>query len=246
MTQNVPITMAFGAGLISFLSPCVLPLIPGYISFISGVSLQEMKDGSPGNGLLNRQKLSVVLNSIFFIGGFSTIFILLGASATWLGTLLSTKISFLTKISGVVIIFFGVFKMGLIRPLFFFKEAKFNVENNKFGFIWALIIGASFAFGWTPCIGPILTGILAFAGTLEHVNQGILLLSVYSLGLGIPFLLTAFGVNQFFRFFNRIKRHLGLLEKITGVIMILLGLLIFFDKLILIPGYLPFLNKFAL
>jgi cytochrome c-type biogenesis protein len=238
--------MAFGAGLISFLSPCVLPLIPGYISFISGVSLQEMKDGSPGNGLLNRQKLSVVLNSIFFIGGFSTIFILLGASATWLGTLLSTKISFLTKISGVVIIFFGVFKMGLIRPLFFFKEAKFNVENKKLGFIWALIIGASFAFGWTPCIGPILTGILAFAGTLEHVNQGILLLSVYSLGLGIPFLLTAFGVNQFFRFFNRIKRHLGLLEKITGVIMILLGLLIFFDKLILIPGYLPFLNKFAL
>jgi cytochrome c-type biogenesis protein len=246
MTQNVPITMAFGAGLISFLSPCVLPLIPGYISFISGVSLQEMKDGSPGNGLLNRKKLFVVLNSIFFIGGFSIIFILLGASATWLGTLLSTKISFLTKIAGLVIIFFGVFKMGLIRPLFFFKEAKFNVENRKLGFIWALIIGASFAFGWTPCIGPILTGILAFAGTLEHVNQGILLLSVYSLGLGIPFLLTAFGVNQFFRFFNRIKRHLGLLEKITGGIMILLGLLIFFDKLILIPGYLSFLNKFAL
>jgi cytochrome c-type biogenesis protein len=238
--------MAFGAGLISFLSPCVLPLIPGYISFISGVSLQEMKDGSPGNGLLNKQKLSVVLNSIFFIGGFSTIFILLGASATWLGTLLSTKISFLTKIAGLVIIFFGVLKMGLIRPLFFLKEAKFNMENKKLGFIWALIIGASFAFGWTPCIGPILTGILAFAGTLEHVNQGILLLSVYSLGLGIPFLLTAFGVNQFFRFFNRIKRHLGLLEKITGGIMILLGLLIFFDKLILIPGYLPFLNKFAL
>ncbi|MBW1724619.1 MAG: cytochrome c biogenesis protein CcdA [Deltaproteobacteria bacterium] len=246
MTQNVPITMAFGAGLISFLSPCVLPLIPGYISFISGVSLQEMKDGSPGNGLLNRQKLSVILNSIFFIGGFSAIFILLGASATWLGTLLSTKISFLTKIAGLFIIFFGVFKMGLIRPLFFFKEAKFNVENKKLGFIWAMIIGASFAFGWTPCIGPILTGILAFAGTLEHVKQGILLLSVYSLGLGIPFLLTAFGVNQFFRFFNRIKRHLGLLEKITGGIMILLGLLIFFDKLILIPGYLPFLNKFAL
>jgi cytochrome c-type biogenesis protein len=246
MTQNVPITMAFGAGLISFLSPCVLPLIPGYISFISGVSLQEMKDGSPGNGLLNRRKLSVVLNSAFFIGGFSAIFILLGASATWLGTLFSTKISFLTKIAGLVIIFFGVFKMGLIRPLFFFKEAKFNVENNKLGFIWALIIGASFAFGWTPCIGPILGGILAYAGTLEDVHQGILLLSVYSLGLGIPFLLTAFGVNQFFSFFDRIKKHLGLLEKITGGIMILLGLLIFFDKLILIPGYLPFLNKFAL
>ena len=246
MTHDVPITMAFVAGLISFLSPCVLPLIPGYISFISGVSLQEMKVGSPGNGLLTRQKLFVVLNSVSFIAGFSLIFILLGASATWLGTLLSTKISFLTKIAGLVIIFFGVFKMGLIRPLFFFKEARFNVENKKLGFIWALIIGASFAFGWTPCIGPLLAGILAYAGTLEHVNQGILLLSVYSLGLGIPFLLTAFGVNQFFRFFNRIKRHLGLLEKITGGIMVILGLLIFFDKLILIPGYLPFLSKFAL
>ena len=238
--------MAFAAGLISFLSPCVLPLIPGYISFISGVSLQEIKDGTTGNGLLNRQKLSVILNSIFFIGGFSVVFILLGASATWLGTLLATKISFLTKLAGLVIIFFGVFKMGLIRPIFFFKEARFNVENKRLGFIWALIIGASFAFGWTPCIGPILTGILAFAGTLEHVNQGILLLSVYSLGLGIPFLLAAFGVNQFFLFFNRIKRHLGLLEKISGGIMVLLGLLIFFDKLILIPGYLSFLNKFAL
>jgi cytochrome c-type biogenesis protein len=246
MIHDVPITMAFGAGLISFLSPCVLPLIPGYISFISGVSLQEMKDGSAGSGLLNSQKLSVVLNSLFFIAGFSAIFILLGASATWLGTLLSTKISFLTKLAGLVIILFGVFKMGLIQPLFFFKEARFNVENKKMGPIWALVIGASFAFGWTPCIGPILTGILAFAGTLEHVNQGIFLLSVYSLGLGIPFLLTAFGVNQFFRFFNRIKRHLGLLEKITGVIMVLLGLLIFFNKLILIPGYLSFLNKFAL
>ncbi len=246
MIHDVPITMAFGAGLISFLSPCVLPLIPGYISFISGVSLQEMKDGSAGTGLLNSQKISVVLNSIFFIAGFSSIFILLGASATWIGTILSTKISFLTKVSGLVIILFGLFKIGLFRPLVFFKEARFNVERKKVGFIWALVIGASFAFGWTPCIGPILTGILAFAGTLEHVHQGVFLLSVYSLGLGIPFLLTAVGVNQFFSFFNRIKRHLGLLEKITGGIMILLGLLIFFDKLIVIPGYLPFLNKFAL
>jgi cytochrome c-type biogenesis protein len=238
--------MAFGAGLISFLSPCVLPLIPGYISFISGVSLEEMTDDSSGNGLLSSQKVSVVLNSIFFIVGFSTVFILLGATATWIGTLLSTKISFLSKVAGLVIILFGVFKMGLFRPLFIFKEIRFNFESKKVGFIWALAIGAAFAFGWTPCIGPILTGILAFAGTLEHVNQGVLLLSVYSLGLGIPFLLTAVAVNQFFRLFNRIKQHLGLLEKITGGIMVLIGLLIFFNKLIVIPGYLPFLNKFSL
>jgi len=238
--------MAFGAGLISFLSPCVLPLIPGYISFISGVSLQEMQNGSLADGLLNSQKITVILNSMFFIVGFSVIFILLGASATWIGTLLSTRISFLTKAAGLVIILFGLFKLGLFRPLVFFKEVRFNVERKKVGFIWALIIGASFAFGWTPCIGPILTGILVFAGTLDHVHQGVLLLSVYSLGLGIPFLLTALGVNQFFKFFDRIKRHLGLLEKIAGGIMVIIGLLIFFNKLIVIPGYLPFLNKFAL
>ena len=238
--------MAFGAGLISFLSPCVLPLIPGYISFISGVSLQEMQNGSLADGLLNNQKLTVILNSMFFIVGFSIIFILLGASATWIGTLLSTRISFLTKAAGLVIILFGLFKLGLFRPLVFFKEVRFNVERKKVGFIWALIIGASFAFGWTPCIGPILTGILVFAGTLDHVHKGVLLLSVYSLGLGIPFLLTALGVNQFFKFFDRIKRHLGLLEKIAGGIMVIIGLLIFFNKLIVIPGYLPFLNKFAL
>ena len=238
--------MAFGAGLISFLSPCVLPLIPGYISFISGVSLQEMQNGSLADGLLNSQKLTVILNSMLFIVGFSMIFILLGASATWIGTLLSTRISFLTKAAGLVIILFGLFKLGLFRPLVFFKEVRFNVERKKVGFIWALIIGASFAFGWTPCIGPILTGILVFAGTLDHVHQGVLLLSVYSLGLGIPFLLTALGVNQFFKFFDRIKRHLGLLEKIAGGIMVIIELLIFFNKLIVIPGYLPFLNKFAL
>jgi len=237
--------MAFAAGIISFLSPCVLPLVPGYVSFISGVSVQEMKDSDTGMALSNSQRLTIVLNSMFFIAGFSGVFILLGASATWIGALLSDKISFLTKIAGVVVIFFGLFKLGLVRPLFFFKEAKFNVEGQTLGFIWALVIGASFAFGWTPCIGPILGGILTYAGTLEHVNQGIVLLSVYSLGLGIPFLLTALAVNQFFRFFNRIKRHLGLLEKITGVIMIIIGLLIFTNKLILIPSYLPFLNKFA-
>ena len=238
--------MALTAGIISFLSPCVLPLVPGYISFVSGVSLEEIKEGYTGTALLNKKKLYVVLNSIFFIAGFSGVFILLGASATWIGALLSTKISFLTRIAGLIIIFFGLFKIGLIRPLLFFKEVKFNVGDKKLGLIWAFLIGAAFAFGWTPCIGPILGGILAYAGTLENAHQGILLLSVYSLGLGIPFLLTAFGVNQFFRFFDRIKRYLGPLEKITGVIMVIMGVLIFTNTLILIPGYLPFLNKFAL
>ncbi len=136
--------------------------------------------------------------------------------------------------------------MGLIRSFFFFKEARFELKDKKFGYGGALLIGASFAFGWTPCIGPILGGILTYAGTLENVKKGIILLLIYSMGLGIPFLLTAFGVNQFFGFFDRIKRHLGLIDKVSGFIMVILGLLIFSNKLVLIPGYLWFLNKLAL
>ncbi len=246
MTNDVTIWMAFVAGILSFLSPCVLPLVPGYVSFISGVSLQEIKESHTGSALSHKKKLSVVLNAMFFVAGFSGVFILLGASATWIGALLSSKITFLTKMAGLVIIIFGLFKIGLIRPLVFFKEARFNVGDNKLGLIWAFLVGAAFAFGWTPCIGPILGGILAYAGTLEDVHKGIWLLSAYSLGLGIPFLLTALGVNQFFSFFNRIKKHLGLFEKITGIIMVILGLMIFTNTLVLIPGYLTFLNKFAL
>lgn len=238
--------MAFAAGLISFLSPCVLPIVPGYISFISGVSMMEIMETNGDQVILKREKRSILLNSLFFILGFSIIFILLGASATWLGGFLSARISILTKLAGLIIIFFGIFKIGLIRSLFFYKEAKFHIKDKRFGYAGAMLIGASFAFGWTPCIGPILAGILAYAGTLENVNQGIFLLFVYSMGLGLPFILTALGINHFFRFFDRIKKYLGVLETATGIIMVILGLLIFTNKLVLIPGYLTFLNRFAL
>jgi cytochrome c-type biogenesis protein len=238
--------MAFGAGLISFLSPCVLPLVPGYISFISGVSFTEIREKEGGMSLLSKEKRIILYNSILFIIGFSMVFILLGATATWIGAIISSKISILTKWAGLVIIFFGIYMMGLIRPRFLFKEARFQIKDRKFGYVGALLIGAAFAFGWTPCIGPILAGILTYAGTLEKVNQGVFLLFIYSLGLGIPFLLTAIGINQFWRFFNRIKKYLRILEIISGAVMVILGLMIFTNKLILIPGLLPFLNKFAL
>ena len=231
--------MAFAAGLISFLSPCVLPIVPGYLSFISGSSIDELRDN-------DREKSILLLNSIFFIAGFSMVFIALGASATWLGTFILSKLSILTKIAGVIIIFFGIFKMGLIRLLFFYREARFQFKNKKFGFAGASLIGAAFALGWTPCIGPILGGILVYAGTLESVNQGIILLFIYSMGMGIPFLLAAFALNKFFKFFDRIKKHLRTIEIITGIIMVILGLMIFTNKLVLIPGYLTFFNKFAL
>ena len=238
--------MAFTAGLISFLSPCVLPLIPGYVSFISGVSLEEIGEKTSGRSSIMRQKGMILLNSIAFICGFSIVFILLGASATWAGSFFSSRLAIFSKLAGLFIIFFGLFKMGIIRLSPLYKIKTFYFNKKKFGLLGACLIGAAFAFGWTPCIGPILGGILTYAGTLKHVNQGVVLLMVYSVGLGVPFMLTAIGINHFFRFFKRIKKYLGLIEKISGFVMVILGLMIFTNSLTLIPGYLTFLNKFAL
>ena len=238
--------MAFAAGLISFLSPCVLPLVPGYLSFISGVTFAEIGEKEGSTPFLSKEKRIILYSSLFFIAGFSIVFLLLGATATWIGIFISSNISILTKLAGLVIIFFGIYMMGLFRPRFLYKEARFQIKDKRFGYVGALLIGAAFAFGWTPCIGPILAGILTYAGTLEKVNQGVFLLFIYSLGLGIPFLLTAIGINQFWRLFNRIKKYLRILEITSGGVMVILGLMIFTNKLILIPGLLPFLNKFAL
>jgi cytochrome c-type biogenesis protein len=196
--------MAFAAGLISFLSPCVLPLVPGYISFISGVSFAEIREKEGSTPFLSKEKRIILYNSIFFIIGFSMVFILLGASATWIGTFISIKISILTKLAGVVIIFFGIYMMGLIRPHFLYKEARFQIKDKRFGYVGAVSIGAAFAFGWTPCIGPILAGILTYAGTLEKVNQGVFVLFFYFLGVGIPFFLSGLGIKQFWCFFLRV------------------------------------------
>ncbi len=242
---DVSIYMAFAAGLISFLSPCVLPLVPGYISYISGVSFAEIGEKEGSTPFLSKEKRIIIYSSIFFIIGFSAVFILLGATATWIGAFISSKTSILTKLAGLLIIFFGIYMMGLIRPRFLYREARFQIKDKRLGYVGALLIGAAFAFGWTPCIGPILAGILTYAGTLEKVNQGVFLLLIYSLGLGIPFLVTAIGINQFWRFFNRIKKYMRLLEVTSGAIMVILGFMIFTNKLVLIPAYLPFLNKFA-
>jgi cytochrome c-type biogenesis protein len=236
--HDVSLYMAFIAGIISFLSPCVLPLVPGYVSFVSGVSVEEI-------GTAKEQK-TVIVNSVLFILGFSIIFVLLGASATWTGVLFAANKTVFTKIAGLVIIFFGIFKLGVIRSFAFYKDTRFHIRDRKFGTLGALIIGAAFAFGWTPCVGPILGTILAYAGTLGKVNLGVLLLLAYSMGLAIPFLAVAIGLNRFLGLFDRIKKHLRLIEVTSGIIMIILGLLIFSDKLILIPGYVSFLNKFVL
>lgn len=246
MTSHIPLYIAFGAGIISFLSPCVLPLIPGYISFISGSTLIHTGDINNNKDAPIKGQYHIFLNALFFITGFSVVFISLGASATWFGSFLVSKMDLLTKAAGLIIIFFGIFKMGMIRPLFLQKETKWNITEKQPGFFGTLLVGSAFAFGWTPCIGPVLAGILTYAGTLEHLYQGIFLLWIYSMGLGLPFLLTAISLHHFFRFFNNIKKHLKLIETISGIIMVLFGLLIFTDQLSVIAGYFSFLNWFAM
>lgn len=236
---------AFLFGILSFLSPCVLPLVPGYISFISGLSFEELREG------LGERKFLVktLLGSLFFVLGFSIVFVSLGASATAVGKFLSENMDVIGKVAGVIIILFGLHMTGILRIKFLNYEAKLNMRGKPFGLLGAFVIGFAFAFGWTPCIGPVLATILVLASQQETVKQGIFLLSVYSLGLGIPFILTSLSVNFFFKWFSKIRRYLNIVEIVSGVILILLGILIFTNSLGLVSSYImklfPFLSKFS-
>jgi len=222
--KDITVFIAFLGGLISFISPCVLPLIPGYLSFISGVSIEEMKDKAEKARVTKK----VAMNSLFFILGFSVVFILLGASSTFLGNFfLAHKFSLFNKIAGVIVIIFGLHLLGVFKIPFLNYEKRFHLRKKSFGVLGSFLIGFAFAFGWTPCVGPILAPILGMAAVKESVGQGILLLAFYSLGLGIPFFIAGIGFNTFLRVFQRIKRYFGVIEIISGVFLIGIGLLIF-------------------
>lgn len=244
--MEISMFMALTAGIVSFLSPCVLPLIPGYISFISGVSVADMATGEYQPALFDKKHMMVLLNALLFVAGFSIVFIALGASATWIGSLFTNHLGLFTKISGVMIILFGLVKAGLIRINWFLRDTRFQMDIKNKGIFFSLLLGMAFAFGWTPCTGPILGAILTYASTVDQMNYGIQLLVIYSAGLGIPFLLTALFIQYFFRFFNRIKKYLGLIEKATGVVLILMGILIFNNSFSAIAGWFSFLNNFTL
>ena len=239
--DNVSIFTAFAAGLISFLSPCVLPLVPGYISMLSGVSVDELKSGED-----SRLYSKVLLHSILFILGFSVVFISLGASATWLGQVLLSRMSILYKISGIIIVIFGLHLTGILKIGFLYRDKRFHSAGKPATAPGAFLIGLAFAFGWTPCIGPILAAILGIAATKSNVGDGIFLLGVYSLGLAVPFLLTSLGVNHFLKFYQRFRAHLHQVEVFSGVILIVLGAMIFTNQFTRLAGYLSFLNRFAL
>jgi len=240
--DNVSFLTAFAAGLISFLSPCVLPLVPGYISIISGFSLDQLKDEQQKSTL----RRTLLINSAIFILGFSITFMAEGASASWIGQVVASRMRLLYRLAGLIIIVFGVHLLGIVKINFLYQDKRFHNVAKPRGAVGALVLGLAFAFGWTPCIGPILAGILTMASTKETVSQGVLLLAVYSMGLGIPFLLTSLGLNQFLAFYGRFKRHFRAVEMASGALVIAVGLLILTNNLSRLAAWFSFLNRFAL
>jgi cytochrome c-type biogenesis protein len=236
---SAPSLAAFIAGVLSFISPCVLPLIPGYLSFISGVSLEDMRAVEPAAiAATTAVRRRMLITSLFFILGFSLVFVTLGATATALGQLVTSKLTLLGKIAGIVIIIFGLHTMGVLKIGWLYSEKRFQTSTKPVSMFGAVLVGIAFAFGWTPCIGPILAAILAIAGTQESVGEGIRLLAIYSAGLAIPFLLTALAINGFFAAFSRIRRHYDAIELTSGMLMVVIGVLIFTNNFTIFARYL--------
>lgn len=287
--MGVSIAGAFLAGLVSFLSPCVLPLVPGYISMLSGIGVEQLRQGEA-------RRSRLLLASLAFVSGFSVVFIAFGASASAVGQFLVANKTLLAPVAGGVVLLFGFhligwltkvpIRMGLViggvlvgaaivfklqptllnRPLLPIRLASIAVifllgpflskwlnrdihlrnVGGQPGMVGGFLMGFAFAFGWTPCIGPILAAVLAVAATSETIGQGIFLLAVYSAGLAIPFLLTALGISKFLSFYQKFRRHLHVVEVLSGILLLLIGGLIFVNRLTWLSGKLAFLNRFSL
>lgn len=237
---------AFAAGFLSFLSPCVLPLMPAYLSLISGLSVEEIQEGSEDQGLRRR----IMFACLGFVAGFSTVFILLGASATMVGRVLRTwRVEILgwefgvAQIAGVVIIVMGLHIAGVLRITALYRDQRFDVRHSRRSWFGTYLVGAAFAFGWSPCVGPILSGILTIAASRDTVLAGVGLLAVYSAGLAVPFLLTGWSIEAFFRAFQNVKHHFRKLELASGTLLVAIGVLVMTDQLTRLNSYFVFLNR---
>ena len=230
--------LSFFAGMISFLSPCVLPLIPGYLSFICGTDLENLQ---------KKSKYFILQKSALFVLGFSLIFILLGASSTFFGSFFLAKSQIFSNVIAVIIIIFGLYLTGIINFNFFNNEFRFYISKYSNNFSFPFVVGMGFAFGWTPCIGPILGSILALASLENSLSQGIFLLLIYSIGLGVPFMLAGYYMGNFLLFSKKARKSIMAIQKISGVVLIITGVLIFTSKLQTLGFYIlnlfPFLAK---
>jgi cytochrome c-type biogenesis protein len=236
---DVSLLAAFGAGFLSFISPCVLPLIPGYISYVSGMSLEDMRTADAGA----RRRLIVA--TLCFILGFSLIFMAMGASASAIGALLLQHLRVVQKIAGVIIVALGLHLMGLFRIAWLARDTRVQTSRRPATPAGAIVVGMAFGFGWTPCIGPILGGILTIAGSKSTIGEGVLLLGVYSAGLGVPFFLTSLAIDRFFAASAKVRRYYRAIEVTSGALLILLGILLFTGRFTLIIRWLqPYLPTF--
>lgn len=213
---SVGIVAAFGAGVLSFLSPCVLPLVPSYISFITGFSLEE----------LGEQRASALLHAALFIAGFTAIFMLLGASATAVGFAVTVNRSWLERIGGLLIVVFGLYMLGVLNVGFLARERRVHIQNKPVGYLGSVLVGVAFGAGWTPCIGPILGAILVMTGSRADLGQGLAALFAYSMGLAVPFMAAAFGVERFIGWFQRNRRFMPIVTRLSGALLVAAGLLL--------------------
>ena len=226
--MGVGVAVAFAAGLLSFLSPCVLPLIPSYVGYLTGMSVEEVE----------RRRGTAVLHGLWFVAGFSLVFVLLGAAASAVGNLLRDYQVWLGRVGGVLLILFGVYLLGILRPAFLMRERRIELARKPLGYFGSGVVGFTFGAAWTPCIGPILGGILTLAATQAGLGRGIALLAVYALGLGVPFLLTALALDRFLVWFQRFRPYIIWVDRIAGAMLIVLGILLVTDSFTLLAGYL--------
>jgi cytochrome c-type biogenesis protein len=233
-TQDLSFLFAFTGGVLSFLSPCVLPLIPSYLVFITGLSFEELTADQPQRKL----RKIILTHSLLFILGFSVLFTLLGASASFIGQLLAVHKGILRMVGGILVIAFGLFISGIFSFGFLQQEKKFHLQSKPLGYLGSFVVGVAFAAGWTPCVGPILASILLYASTAEHMKTGILLLLCYSLGLGLPFFASALALNTFLKNFAKARRYLGVFTKVGGILLIIVGILLLTDSFPLLHQWL--------
>jgi cytochrome c-type biogenesis protein len=227
-TASFGIAISFTAGLLSFLSPCVLPLIPSYVTFITGLSLEDVQ----------RARRAALVHSVLFVLGFTLIFLALGATATVLGRVLLAQREWLSRAGGVLVILFGLYMMGALNVGAFARERRVHLADKPVGYLGTVLVGIAFGAGWTPCIGPILGSILIFTSSSADLERGLLLLLAYSLGLALPFLASALAIQQFLSAFSRVRRQMAWITRASGVLLIVVGVMMITDYFTVLAGYL--------
>ena len=223
--QDLSLYLALAAGFLSFLSPCVLPMVPSYLAFLTGLSFEELTREQP-----KKLRRRILTHSLLFILGFSALFTLMGASATLIGQFLMAHRDTIRIVGGILVILFGLFISGLFSFAFLQREKKLHLRAKPLGYLGSFLVGVTFAAGWTPCVGPFLSSMLLYASTAENLRSGILLLFFYSLGLGIPFFACSLALNSFLSVFQKTRRYLGVFTKVGGALLVIVGVLLLINS----------------